>query len=88
MKGVVYYAKLAEKLKEGKIDEEKYKGIDEYFLQEEYNVKYSIISFIKEIPNTIKVYKAYSDIEKREDIAMDLETQEIVFKTNENKYTK
>ena len=74
MKGVVYYAKLAEKLKEGKIDEEKYKGIDEYFLQEEYNVQYSIISFIKEIPNTIKVYKAYSDIEKREDIEVDLET--------------
>ncbi|MBQ8146084.1 MAG: hypothetical protein IJ039_04820 [Clostridia bacterium] len=67
MDKVVTNAKIIEKLNEGEINEEKYKEINEYFEQNEYNTDYDAVSFIKAIPNTVKYFEAFLDVQACED---------------------
>ncbi len=74
MEKVVTNAKMMEKINEGKIDDEKYQKLDEYFNQNENSVEYNAIAFIKAIPNTIKYFKAFVDIQNCEDLEAEYES--------------
>ncbi|MBO4983454.1 MAG: hypothetical protein J6D23_05295 [Clostridia bacterium] len=89
MDKVVTNAKLMEKLNEGEIEEEKYKAIKDYFEQSEYSAEYTVISFAKAVPNTIKYIRAFIDIQKCEDLEFEYENsfkEETSDEYRKNKY--
>ena len=87
MEKVVINARLMEKLNEGEIDEEKYNGIHDYFLQNEYSVEYNAISFIKAIPNTIKYIKAFIDVQNCADLEREYDnSNDMSEEHRQNKY--
>lgn len=87
MEKVVINARLMEKLNEGEIDEEKYNGIHDYFMQNEYSVEYNAISFIKAIPNTIKYIKAFIDVQNCADLEREYDnSNDMSEEHRQNKY--